>query len=127
MDKKILNEIHRNKELMGLNEQGVIDAVKRGAEKGKEFVKGLFNKDEEGNETTETKSPIKTEEYNQTTINTYDDYITVEASTPSSDRETAQKMITKTAEDKNLGKQTKRQVLTLEEGGYKIIAFFNKK
>ena len=86
----------------------------------------LFNKDKERDETTETETPIKTEEYNQTTINTYNDYITVEASTPSSDREIAQKVITKTAEDKNLGKQTKRQVLTLEEGGYKIIAYFNK-
>jgi hypothetical protein len=34
MDKKLLTEIHRNKELMGLNEQGVIDAAKSGIESG---------------------------------------------------------------------------------------------
>jgi len=43
MDKKILNEINRNRELMGLNEsevneQGFIDAVKTGINKGKEFA-----------------------------------------------------------------------------------------
>lgn len=122
MDKKILNEIYRNKELMGLNEQGVVDAVKRGIEKGKK----IFNRGDDEVESVETEEPIETEEYNQTTIKTYDDYITVESSTPSSDREIAQKMITKTAEDKNLGEQTKRQVISLEGGGYKIIAYFNK-
>ena len=37
MDKKILNEIYRNKELMGLNEQ-VIDAINLGIGAGKTFT-----------------------------------------------------------------------------------------
>ena len=55
MNKKILNEINRNRELMGLNEsevneQGFIDAVKRGFNKGKEFAKNLFNNSSEEGE-----------------------------------------------------------------------------
>lgn len=49
MDKKILNEVKRNRELMGINEseideQGFIDAIKRGIDKGKNLVKNIFNK-----------------------------------------------------------------------------------
>ena len=49
MDKKVLNEVKRNRELMGLNkevieEQGIIDAIKRGIDKGKNLVKNIFNK-----------------------------------------------------------------------------------
>ena len=49
MDKKILNEVKRNRELMGLNEevieeQGIIDAIKKGIDKGKNFVKNIFKK-----------------------------------------------------------------------------------
>ena len=52
MDKKVLNEVKRNRELMGINEseineQGVIDAIKRGIDKGKNFVKNIFNKNNE--------------------------------------------------------------------------------
>jgi len=48
MNKKILNEVKRNRELMGINEseldeqgflRGVRDGIKKGFEKGKEFVK----------------------------------------------------------------------------------------
>jgi len=48
MDKRILNEVRRNRELMGINEseldeqgflRGVRDGIKKGFEKGKEFVK----------------------------------------------------------------------------------------
>ena len=47
MDKRILNEVRRNRELMGINEseldeqgflRGVRDGIKKGFEKGKEFV-----------------------------------------------------------------------------------------
>ena len=53
MDKKILNEINRNRELMGLNEsevneQGFIDTLKSGVEKGKEFAKKIFSKKNKG-------------------------------------------------------------------------------
>ena len=52
MDKKVLNEVKRNRELMGINEseineQGVIDAIKRGIDKGKNFVKNIFDKNNE--------------------------------------------------------------------------------
>jgi|VirMetMinimDraft_7_1064189.scaffolds.fasta_scaffold05200_3 uncharacterized protein YjgD (DUF1641 family) len=48
MDNRILNEVKRNRELMGINEseldeqgflRGVRDGIKKGFEKGKEFVK----------------------------------------------------------------------------------------
>ena len=137
MDKKILNEVKRNRELMGINEseideQGFIDAVKRGVDKGKEFAKKIFNKkDKEGDdevidsETENTETPIKVEEFKQSVIKTYDDYITVEVETPGS-RETAQRIIASVAEEKGYGQQTKRQILSLEGGGYKIIAYFDK-
>jgi hypothetical protein len=49
MENNILNEVKRNRELMGLNEevieeQGIIDAIKRGIDKGKKFIKNIFNK-----------------------------------------------------------------------------------
>lgn len=52
MNKKVLSEINRNRQLMGLNEevieeQGIIDAIKRGIDKGKNFVKNIFNKNNE--------------------------------------------------------------------------------
>ena len=137
MDKKVLNEVKRNRELMGINEseldeQGFIDAVKRGVDKGKEFAKKIFNKkDKKGNdevidsETENTETPIKVEEFKQSVIKTYNDYITVEVETPGS-RETAQGIITSVAEEKGYGQQTKRQILSLEGGGYKIIAYFDK-
>jgi len=37
MNKKILNEIDRNKELMGLLEQGITTAIDKGVEAGKEM------------------------------------------------------------------------------------------
>ena len=70
MDKRILNEIRRNKELMGLNEQGILDAVKRGIEKGKEFGKKLFNRKNNTDDlpsdttTTNTNVPLETKELN---------------------------------------------------------------
>jgi hypothetical protein len=42
-------------------------------------------------------------------------------------REIAQKMITKTAEDKGYGQQKSREIISTENGGYKIIATFDKK
>lgn len=137
MDKGVLNEVKRNRELMGINEseideQGFIDALKRGVDKGKELAKKIFNKkSKEGDdgitnsETENTESPIKVEEYKQTTIKTYNDYITVEATTPG-DREIAQKLINATASEKGLGQQTKRELLYLDDGGYKVIAYFDK-
>jgi len=145
MDKKILNELKRNRELMGLNESEVDEqlgtAIRQGIEKGKNFVKGLFNKnkpesDEGENENkpesdeSENKNeeqPISTENYEQTVIKIYDDHITIEAETTSSDREVAQKMITKTAEDKDYGQRKSREIISTENGGYKIIATFDKK
>lgn len=97
-----------------ITEQGVFSGFKRGKEEGEK----MSGNNEE--------KPIETEEYHQTTIKRYNDYITVEATTSSGNRETAQKMITKTAEDKKLGEQTRRQVFSLESGGYKLIAYFNK-
>lgn len=69
MDKTLLNEIHRNKELMGLNEQ-IIDVLKKGLEKGKEFGKKLFNRKNKTNDslsdttTTNTNEPLETRELN---------------------------------------------------------------
>lgn len=137
MDKKILNEVKRNRELMGINEseldeQGFIDAVKRGVEKGKEFAKKIFNKKNKENddevidsETENTETPVKVEEFKQSVIKTYNDYITVEVETLGS-RETAQRIITSVSEEKGYGQQTKRQIIPLEGGGYKIIAYFDK-
>ena len=134
MNNRILNEVKRNRELMGLNESEVDEqlgtAIRQGIEKGKNFVKGLFNKnkpesDEGENENKE--EPISTEDFKQTVIKIYDDHITIEAETPSSDREVAQKMITKTAEDKNYGQQKSRKIIKKENGGYKVIATFDKK
>ena len=132
MDKKVLNEVKRNRELMGVNEseldeQGFIDALKRGVDKGKEFAK----KDKEGDdevidsETENTETPIKVEEFKQSVIKTYNDYITVEVETSGS-REAAQRIITSISEEKGYGQQTKRQIIPLEDGGYKIIAYFDK-
>lgn len=130
-------ETTKVKKLLGLNspelnEQGFIDALKRGVDKGKEFVKKIFNKkDKEGDdevidsETENIETPIKVEEFKQSVIKTYNDYITVEVETPGS-REASQKIITSVAEQKGYGQQTKRQILPLEGGGYKIIAYFDK-
>ena len=133
MNNNILNEINRNRTLMGLNEseieeQGFIDAVKKGVQKGKEFIKNRIKKDDNDSEEVidNTQEPIKIEEHKQTTIKTYGDYITVEATTPSSDREIAQKLITATAEEKGLGSQTDRKVISLGDKGYRIIAKFEK-
>ena len=67
MDKKILNEIKRNRELMGINEseldeQGFIDALKRGVDKGKEFAKKIFNK--KGDDVSPTDSQTGPDESN---------------------------------------------------------------
>ena len=137
MNKKILNEVKRNRELMGINEseldeqgflRGVRDGIKKGFQKGKEAIKNTVDNikdkldgDEEEVEVENTETPIKVEEYNQTTIKTYNDYITVESITPGS-REVAQKLIDKTASDKGLGQQTKRKLKSLDDGGYKITA-----
>ena len=62
MNNRILNEVKRNRELMGINEseldeqgflRGLRDGIKRGIEKGKDFVKDkvLKIKDEFENET----------------------------------------------------------------------------
>ena len=53
MNKQILNEVRRNRELMGINEseldeqgilRGIRDGIKKGYQKGKEAVKDTFNK-----------------------------------------------------------------------------------
>mgnify|MGYP001544611324 CR=1 FL=1 len=133
MNNRVLNEVKRNRELMGLNESEVDEqlgaAIRQGIEKGKNFVKGLFNKnkpesDEGENENKE--EPISTENYEQTVIKIYDDHITIEAET-TGNREVAQKTITKTAEDKGYGQQKSRKVIERENGGYKVIATFDKK
>jgi len=53
MDKKILNEVKRNRELMGLNESEIDEqlgsVIKKGIEKGKEFIKNLLKKNKEEN------------------------------------------------------------------------------
>lgn len=51
MDKKILNEIDRNKELMGLSEQGITTAIEKGVESGKEMSTKTFvmRQGEDGN------------------------------------------------------------------------------
>lgn len=54
MNKRMLNEVKRNRELMGINEseldeQGFIQGVKKGIEKGKEAIKSVVDKnDNEG-------------------------------------------------------------------------------
>jgi len=133
MNNRILNEVKRNRELMGLNESEVDEqlgtAIRQGIEKGKNFVKGLFNKNKPESDESENKNeeqPISTENYKQTVIKIYDDHITIEAETPGN-REIAQKMITKTAEDKGYGQQKSREIISTENGGYKIIATFDKK
>jgi len=134
MNNRILNEVKRNRELMGLNESEVDEqlgtAIRQGIEKGKNFVKGLFNKnkpesDEGENENKE--EPISTEDFKQTVIKIYDDHITIESETPSSNREVAQKIITSVAEEKGYGQQKSRKVIQTENGGYKVIATFDKK
>ena len=54
MNKRILNEVKRNRELMGINEseldeqgflRGVRDGIKKGFEAAKDFLKDKFNKD----------------------------------------------------------------------------------
>jgi hypothetical protein len=71
MDKKVLNEVKRNRELMGINEseldeQGFIDALKRGVEKGKEFAKKIFNKkNKEGDEASSPSPEVKPDELNK--------------------------------------------------------------
>ena len=42
MNKKILNEIDRNKKLMGLLEQGITTAIQKGVEAGKEMSSNSF-------------------------------------------------------------------------------------
>lgn len=51
MNKKILNEIDRNKELMGLLEQGITTAIEKGVEAGKEMSSSSFvmRQGEDGN------------------------------------------------------------------------------
>ena len=134
-DKTVSCEIETTKvkELLGLNspelnEQGFIDALKRGVDKGKEFAKKLFNKNDDevtDTETENTETPIKVEEYKQSTIKTYNDYITVEVITPGN-REIAQKIINSIAREKGLGEPTKREFFYLDEGGSKVISYFNK-
>jgi len=54
MNNRILNEVKRNRELMGLNESEVDEqlgtAIRQGFNKGKEFVKNLFNNSSEEGE-----------------------------------------------------------------------------
>ena len=122
MDKRLLNEIHRNKELMGLNEQGVVDAVKRGVEKGKK----MFNRNNDELENTD--EPINVEKNGNTTVKFYNEYITIESTTPSSNREIARNIITQESEKRGLTRLENKEdeVYELEDGGYKIIRYFNK-
>ena len=51
MNNKILNEVKRNRELMGINEseldeQGFIQGMKKGIEKGKEAIKSVVDKND---------------------------------------------------------------------------------
>lgn len=68
MDKKILNELKRNRELMGLNESEIDEqlgsAIKKGIEKGKEFIKNLLKKNKEEND-IETGVETDTENNNE--------------------------------------------------------------
>ena len=62
MNNKILNEVKRNRELMGLNEevieeQGFIDAIKKGIDNGKNFVKNILTKKDD----TEDVEPLQKE------------------------------------------------------------------
>ena len=140
MNKRILNEVKRNRELMGINEseldeqgflRGIRDGIKKGFQKGKEAIKNTVDniKDkldgDEEEEVKNTETPIKVEEYKQTTIKTYNDYITVESIT-AGNREVAQRLINETASEKGLGQQTKREVKPLDDGGYKVTAYFDK-
>jgi len=144
MNNRILNEVKRNRELMGLNESEVDEqlgtAIRKGIEKGKEFVKDKIidpikdRLDGEEKEVEKTpvsteneKQPISTEDFKQTVIKIYDDHITIESETPSSDRAVAQKIITSVAEEKGYGEQKSRELIPTENGGYKIIATFDKK
>ena len=60
MNNRILNEVKRNRELMGLNESEVDEqlgtAIRQGIEKGKNFVKGLFNKNKPESDESENKN-----------------------------------------------------------------------
>jgi len=72
MNKKILNEVKRNRELMGLNESEVDEqlgtAIRQGIEKGKNFVKGLFNKNKPESDEGENENTEEVEKYNNVPI-----------------------------------------------------------
>lgn len=44
MKKEIINEINEMRKMMGLQEQGIGQAIKKGFQQGKEAVKGVVNK-----------------------------------------------------------------------------------
>ena len=79
MNKHILNEVRRNRELMGINEseldeqgflRGVRDGIKKGFEKGKEFIKDRLSKFKTVEEpsTVNTEVEIENENINVPTV-----------------------------------------------------------
>ena len=75
MNKRVLNEINRNRELMGINEseldeqgflRGIRDGIKKGFEKSKEFIKDKLNKFKKVEEpnTVNTEVEIENEDSN---------------------------------------------------------------
>ena len=92
------------KKLLGLNspelnEQGFIDAIKKGIDKGKEMT----------NKSDDTNKPLKVEEYEESIISTFTDYTTIELTRPAS-RQAIQKIADDIARRKKLGEYIKRQV-----------------
>jgi len=72
MKKEVINEINEMRKMMGLQEQGFVNAIKKGFQKGKESVNGIIDKvkekigtsvDEKGNEINDS-----TEKYNGTPV-----------------------------------------------------------
>ena len=72
MKKEVINEINEMRKMMGLQEQGFFNAIKKGFQKGKESVNGIIDKvkekigtsvDEKGNEINDS-----TEKYNGTPV-----------------------------------------------------------
>lgn len=72
MNNRILNEVKRNRELMGLNESEVDEqlgtAIRQGIEKGKNFVKGLFNKNKPESDEGKNENTEEVEKYNNVPI-----------------------------------------------------------
>ena len=107
------------KKLLGLDkseldEQGFIDAIKKGIDKGKEMT----------TKSDDTNKPLKVEEYEEgVIIRTFPEYTTIELIKPGS-RQSIQRIADDIARTKKLGEYIKRQVFALDNGGEKLIVHY---